>query len=79
MTVRFRLFGPLRDRLGPPAERPVVLAADATVERSLAVLGWLDRVRESRVAVAVNGELTGRAHALRDGDQVDLLPPVAGG
>lgn len=79
MRISIRLFGPLRDRFGPPDQRAVELAAPATVEGSLAALGWLMQVQEAKVAVAVNGEIASRDRVLADGDLVDLLPPVAGG
>lgn len=79
MRISIRLFGPLRDRLGPPELRSLEIAGPATVGGSLAALGWLASVESGRVAVAVNGEIASRDRALAEGDQVDLLPPVAGG
>lgn len=81
MRVTLLTFGMLRDLL-PATGGALDVPAGATV-RDL-----LDRCRaaapESRVpwsaiAVAVNHEYVSGGHALREGDEVALLPPVSGG
>lgn len=46
----------------------------AVVERCPALAAFLSRMR-----LAVNGEFATGSQELRDGDRVDILPPVAGG
>lgn len=81
MRVSLLAFGMLRDLL-PDAGGSVELPAGATVRDLLeccqAMAGnggfpW------SAIAVAVNQEYVGAGHALREGDEVALLPPVSGG
>jgi len=81
MRVTLLAFGILRDQLGSSAG-PLDLPAGSTV-RDL-----LDRCRTlvpgnsapwSSIAVAVNQEYVPATHALAEGDEVALLPPVSGG
>lgn len=77
ITVEVRLGA----RLGP-GRRRVQLSAGATVADLLEALApQLGRTpgELAGVAVAVGGEIAGRGHALRDGDAVALVMPVAGG
>jgi len=46
----------------------------ALAERSPSIAAFLDRMR-----LAVNGDFVDDTREIRDGDRVDLLPPVAGG
>lgn len=55
-------------RLAQPAFRRAV------ADRHPSLAGFLERMR-----LAVNGDFVDGAEPLRDGDRVDLLPPVAGG
>jgi len=75
--VAVRLGG----RLG--GERLTVrLPAGATVAdlpAALAVRTGRDRREFAAAAVSLGGSLVGGAHALRDGDRVALILPVAGG
>lgn len=78
MRVTLLAFGMLRDLL--PAGDSLEVPAGATVA------DVLERCRSmvsgfpwSSIAVAVNREYVGSAHALREGDEVALLPPVSGG
>jgi sulfur carrier protein ThiS len=68
-------------RLGP-GRRSVRLPPGATVGDLLAKLapdlGRTDG-ELAAVAVALRGEVVGRDHALRDGDALALILPVAGG
>jgi molybdopterin converting factor subunit 1 len=80
-------FGVLKERFGP-AEEAVELPAGATVHDLVRVLrerpsnsamaNELSSVWQS-VAVAVNREYATAGAALREGDEVALLPPVSGG
>jgi sulfur carrier protein ThiS len=77
ITVTVRLGG----RLGA-GHRSVRLPAGATVEILLAAL--CDQVDAgmrglAAAAVAVGGDVVERDHALRDGDAVAVILPVAGG
>lgn len=47
---------------------------DAVTERFPGLAGFLERMR-----VAVNGDFVDASELIRDGDRVDVLPPVAGG
>lgn len=81
MTVRTLLFASYRDLAGT-AELSVVLPDTARVEDLLASLrgrgGAWGRLPASP-SVAVNMEYAPLSHPLRDGDEVALIPPVAGG
>jgi xylitol oxidase len=80
VRVAVRSGGTLREAIG--VRRTVHLDAGATVADLLTALagqpglaaGALDRV-----AVSVGGAIVPHAHRLTDGDEVALVPPVAGG
>jgi MoaE-MoaD fusion protein len=81
MRVHILVFGVLKDLI-PESSAPLELPDGARV-RDL-----LDHHRKSfaerdalwrSLAVAVNREYVSADHALRDGDEVALLPPVSGG
>jgi sulfur carrier protein ThiS len=77
VTVEVRLGA----RLGP-GRRTVSLGAGATVSDLVAALApdlGLATGRLDGVAVAVDGEVVGRDRALRDGETLALVLPVAGG
>ena len=80
MRVTVRLSGPLAERLG--SRLAVELAPGASVSDLLAALA-LDGEPGGRaadvVAVVAGGTIVPHEHALADGDQVDVLVPVAGG
>jgi molybdopterin synthase sulfur carrier subunit len=70
-------FGRSREELDVPAPSTV----DAVIEH-LRARGepWARELAPARaVRVAVNHEMTSTSSALRDGDEVALLPPVTGG
>ena len=81
MRVLVKLFGALREAVGEQ-ELSVALPEAARVADLLALLArdhaGVDRFGE-RLATAVNLEVVPRETLLRDGDEVALLPPVAGG
>ena len=78
MRVRVLYFGVLKESLGREGE-DVELAEGARVADLMA--RYEDRGAEwtRTIAVAVNQEYARREDALRDGDEVALLPPVSGG
>ena len=81
MNVRVRLFGGLADRAGA-AEETVALSEDGTAgdvleavtERHPSFVGIAPSLQ-----VAVNLEVVPPEHRVEPGDEVALLPPVAGG
>lgn len=81
MNVRVRLFGGLAERAGA-AEETVTLDRDGTAGQ---VLEAVTRRHPSfagiapALQVAVNLEVVPAEHRVRPGDEVALLPPVAGG
>jgi len=81
MRVRVLYFGVLKDLFGGESEM-MELGQSASVEDLLAVcrgrFAGRDGLWES-LAVAVNQEYARRGDALKDGDEVALLPPVSGG
>lgn len=81
MRLRILVFGVLKDLL--PESSATLELPDGACVRNL-----LDHYRElfaghdelwGTLAVAVNREYVSTGHALRDGDEVALLPPVSGG
>lgn len=81
MTLKLLYFGLVRERLGRGGETRDV--ADGTT-----VGGLLEDLSTSHrlfalgagvLRVAVNREYVGEEHVLRDGDEVAVIPPVAGG
>jgi len=74
-------FAVLRERLGRDHE-PLELADGATVAEAIAALEQRHEVvRElrGRYRIAVNLEMTGTDKVLCEGDELVLIPPVAGG
>ncbi|MGB7547779.1 MAG: molybdenum cofactor biosynthesis protein MoaE [Terracidiphilus sp.] len=79
IQVRVLAFGVLKDALGPDAV-PVALPEGATVGDLLAQLAVSHPALMLRgIAVSVNAEYATATQALREGDEVGLLPPVSGG
>lgn len=81
MRVTVRLFGVLAERAGQnrlELDLPDVATAgmlrEAAADHNPAVRDLLDRV-----SVAVNHEVVAADHPVRSGDEIALLPPVAGG
>ena len=77
MTVGVRLGG----RLGAGHQR-IALPEGATVQALLAAIAGplgLDPRGLEAAAVALDGEVVGRRHPLRDGDEIAVILPVAGG
>jgi molybdopterin converting factor subunit 1 len=80
VTVRVRFFASLRERLRR-SEASLHLPAGGTVDDLLRALhaDFPDLAGAGRVSIAVNAEYVDRRHALADGDEVALIPPVSGG
>jgi sulfur-carrier protein len=80
IRVRLRLFASYAEAAGRE-EMELTLAAGATAADALAAVrreSWAARL-PPRPAVAVNLRYAAGDVALRDGDEVALVPPVAGG
>lgn len=81
MRVHLLFFAVYRDLAGTSElelEVPAGATAAFAVERLRALGGGLARLPAAPV-VAVNREYAPLATTLRDGDELALLPPVAGG
>ena len=86
LSVRVVYLARLREALGTSGET-LTLASDApaTVESLVAALvrrggHWAYELAPGRaVRFAVNRQLVNRAHAIADGDEVAIFPPVTGG
>jgi len=79
VTVKVRFSWPLAESLGP--RRAIRVDEGATVGELLGVV-----VREARIdgradalAATAGGRFLERSQALADGDEIDVLVPVAGG
>ncbi len=81
ITIRLRLFAGLREAAGW-SQKEIVLAAGTTVAELLIHVeqSTPELVLSGRpVYAAVNQRYVERDHALSDGDEVALFPPVSGG
>jgi molybdopterin synthase catalytic subunit len=82
MVVRVRLFAMLRERAGRDSVE-LQLQPGATVADALAALSEQEPLRELLqrlpVTMAVNRDYAQAATALREGDELALIPPVSGG
>ncbi|WP_324717065.1 molybdenum cofactor biosynthesis protein MoaE [Carboxydochorda subterranea] len=82
MRVTVRLFAALAEKAGR-RELVVQLGEEATAldawDAAQQALGGPMALPRESVRVAVNLRYTGWDHPLRDGDEVALIPPVAGG
>jgi MoaE-MoaD fusion protein len=80
MKVRLLLFAHYRDLAGH-SEFDIELAPGATAAELISQLRQDPRLRAlpERPAVAVNRTYAHLSEQLSDGDEVALLPPVAGG
>jgi molybdopterin synthase catalytic subunit len=81
MRVQVRYFAVVRERLGR-SEEPIELPAGATVGAALDALvtrhAALAPLR-AYLQVAVNQSMVPAQHVLGEGDELALIPPVAGG
>lgn len=81
MRVRVLFFASYRDLAGRDVldlELPVASSAGTAIARLRSAGGGLGRLPE-RPAVAINQVYSSLETSLSDGDEVALLPPVAGG
>ncbi|TMO28192.1 MoaD/ThiS family protein [Pseudoalteromonas sp. S4741] len=81
--IKVKFFGQLRELLACN-ERLVDVAHIAVVNDLLTVLSqenekWAMHLAADNILVAVNHEMSTKAHALKAGDEVALFPPVTGG
>ncbi|HEU4610516.1 MAG TPA: molybdopterin converting factor subunit 1 [Kofleriaceae bacterium] len=81
MKIQVLYFAVFRERLGR-SEEELELAAGATVGDAIAALAArhapIAQLR-GRFRIAVNQDFVADDHALVDGDELALIPPVAGG
>ena len=80
MTVTVRLSGTLAQRLGN--RREIEVASGATVDDVVAELGRLadfDPAALRGLAVVSEGSYVPRDRPVADGEELDVLVPVAGG
>lgn len=81
MQIEVLFFAAFRELAGTD-RRTVSLPPDAVAGTLIPSLRDLDRRFEAlpdRVAVVVNQRVVDMDHPIREGDEVALLPPVAGG
>ena len=81
MRIQVLYFAVFRDRLGREDET-LELADGARVRDAIAALAANHEpiaTLRTKFRVAVNQEFTDEDHELRDGDELALIPPVAGG
>ena len=81
MKIRVKLFAILRERAGT-GDIVLDLPEGATVRAAADLLSsQLPSIREHarHVAYAVNREYTATDAALKDGDELAVIPPVSGG
>ena len=81
MKIRVVAFATAAEALGGP-ELALDLPAESTLgelRRELAARSPALAARMKTIAIAVDGELANDTHALADGSEVALLPPVSGG
>lgn len=80
--VRVRYFAAARELVGAAEERVVIVETPSTAAAVLKVLGDRHprlRPHLARMRVAVNSELVDGEAPVHAGDELDVLPPVAGG
>jgi molybdopterin synthase catalytic subunit len=81
MRISVLYFAVFRERIGREGE-PLELAGGATVGDAVVALAALHpsvAALRGKFRVAVNHEMVDATHALADGDELALIPPVAGG
>lgn len=78
LGIRVRFFALYRERAGR-SEARLRVPAGSTVADVIAVLRSGNDDLPERPSVAVNHTYVGLDHPVADGDEVALIPPVAGG
>jgi molybdopterin synthase catalytic subunit len=76
VKVAVKLFAALREQAGA-RERALELADGASIDDVWPALGLGDE--PAGLVYAVNRSYVDRSHALADGDEIALIPPVSGG
>lgn len=84
MAVQVLFFASLREAVGTAAltaELSASLSSVGDLRNHLAARGgdWLALGPGRAVRAAVNQDMVGSDHVLRDGDEVAFFPPVTGG
>jgi molybdopterin converting factor small subunit len=74
MKVKIKLFASLREY--GPEEQIIDLPDNATIEEAIGLLKLPDKFPLLRI---VNGEHRPPNHHLKEGDDLALFPPIAGG
>jgi len=74
MKVKIKLFASLRGY--GPEEQIIELPDNATVEDAISLLKLPEKIPLLKI---VNGEHRPPEHLLKDGDDLALFPPIAGG
>jgi MoaD family protein len=82
--VTVRLFGMTKSLVGNKDFIPLALSNGKRVKDLLELLGSsypliVELIDQKKVLVSVNQEIAHEETAIRDGDEVALLPPFAGG
>jgi len=74
MRVKIKLFATLRNY--GPEEQETELPENATLEDALTLLNLPEKIPVLKI---VNGEHRNLKHLLKEGDEIALFPPIAGG
>ena len=74
MKVKIKLFATLRNY--GPEEQEVELPEHSTLEDAIRLLNLPEKIPLLKI---VNGEHRTLAHPLKEGDEIALFPPIAGG
>ena len=78
-TIEVHYYAMLRERLGRDAD--TIRTTAGTAAELLAELrardGW--DIPDDKLQVGINQEMQKQDHPIRDGDRLDLIPPVSGG
>lgn len=74
MKVKIKLFATLRNY--GPDEQETELPENATLEDALTLLNLPEKIPVLKI---VNGEHRNLKHLLKEGDEIALFPPIAGG
>ena len=74
MNVKIKLFASLR-KFGPD-EQVVALPENATIDDAVNSLNLPEKIALLKI---VNGEHRPATYPLKDGDELALFPPIAGG